>query len=261
MSGRHIDASHIEEIAGHMVTLAVDSAPLLLGIDLDGTLSPLVDRAPDARLVPGAHEVLMSLNRISELEVFVVTGRSRRDAYDTFGLPNEIRLIGSHGHERHDGTGPVEDRSTEIDRFEVAVSGMVDGMNGAWVERKPHSVALHVREVDVDATRDLIDSFRHLVPPQGWDVLEGSGVIEAGISPLDKGIAIDELRRDLGARSVCFVGDDVTDERVFRRLGDTDLGIKVGDGPTLARLRLGTPAEVVEALRLVAQQLGDQKSM
>lgn len=250
-----IPPTHVGDVATRITALALEASPLLLGLDLDGTLSLLVDRAPEARLLPGAHEVLVALNRLPQLEVFIVSGRSRHDARTTFEIAEDIRLIGSHGRERHDGRETIEDRSGEIDRFEADMGMLIDGVEGAWIERKPHSVALHVRQVEAGRAQNLVTHFRHMAPRDGWDLLEGSAVIEAGIFPLDKGVAIEELRNERGLRSVCFVGDDITDERVFRRLGPFDLGIKVGSGPTQAHMRLETPKDVVAALRLVVEQL------
>jgi trehalose 6-phosphate phosphatase len=65
---------------------------------------------------------------------------------------------------------------------------------------------------------------------------------------VSKGLAIDTLRGRLGADAVLFVGDDVTDETAFARLGPGDVGIKVGEGETAAGYRVDTPEDVTEVL-------------
>ena len=54
----------------------------------------------------------------------------------------------------------------------------------------------------------------------------------------DKGQALDILRHQQGASAAVFFGDDVTDEKAFRRLHGPDVGVKVGDGDTLADYRV-----------------------
>jgi trehalose 6-phosphate phosphatase len=65
----------------------------------------------------------------------------------------------------------------------------------------------------------------------------------------DKGTALLALKEEVGASAVLYFGDDVTDEHVFEVLGPADLGVKVGEGETAARLRLDSPEDVAEALR------------
>ena len=79
----------------------------------------------------------------------------------------------------------------------------------------------------------------------------------------DKGEAIDILRDQHDATAVVFFGDDVTDEKAFRRLRDADIGVKVGSGETLARYRIGSPEDVATALRQLLdarRRLSDQHS-
>ncbi len=54
------------------------------------------------------------------------------------------------------------------------------------------------------------------------------------------------------ADAVFYAGDDVTDEDAFAALGSGDLGLKSGEGPTLANFRVTGPAEVARALALLA---------
>jgi trehalose 6-phosphate phosphatase len=53
---------------------------------------------------------------------------------------------------------------------------------------------------------------------------------------------------------VVYFGDDVTDEFAFRRLGEDDVSVKVGQGETAARHRVDGPEDVAEALRLLVQE-------
>jgi trehalose-phosphatase len=49
-----------------------------------------------------------------------------------------------------------------------------------------------------------------------------------------------------------FLGDDVTDEEAFAMMGEDDISVRVGDGATVARYRLGGPDDVVSLLERLA---------
>ena len=83
--------------------------------------------------------------------------------------------------------------------------------------------------------------------------LEGKLVIELSLRPLDKGSALRALIEADPGRRVVFAGDDVTDESAMAVLRPTDLAIKVGPGPSLARHRVPDPQAMVEVLSLLAQ--------
>ena len=61
-------------------------------------------------------------------------------------------------------------------------------------------------------------------------------MLEFAVISTDKGEAVDILREQTDATAVVFFGDDVTDEKAFRRMRDADVGVKVGPGETLAAL-------------------------
>jgi trehalose 6-phosphate phosphatase len=70
-----------------------------------------------------------------------------------------------------------------------------------------------------------------------------------------KAAAIAEMRSEVGAAAVSFIGDDITDEDVFAALGPGDLGVRVGAGRTSARRRLRHPGDVLTFVRRLASGL------
>src|SRR4051794_11431922 len=83
--------------------------PLLVATDVDGTLSPIVARAGDARLAPGAREALARLKGVEGVIVVVVSGRPLGDLVGQFGFDGSTRLLGSHGLEDSGGPAPSLD--------------------------------------------------------------------------------------------------------------------------------------------------------
>jgi trehalose 6-phosphate phosphatase len=68
---------------------------------------------------------------------------------------------------------------------------------------------------------------------------------------------VTRLAAELGAAGVLYLGDDVTDEDVFRVLPDPAVTVKVGGGPTAARHRVDDLTGVHAVLeRLVTKLAG-----
>ena len=83
-------------------------------------------------------------------------------------------------------------------------------------------------------------------------------MLEFAVITTDKGEAIDIMRDRDDATAVVFFGDDVTDEKAFRRMRDGDVGVKVGPGDTLAGFRVESPDDVDAGARVRAS--GDRAS-
>ncbi|MGO2586185.1 MAG: trehalose-phosphatase, partial [Brachybacterium tyrofermentans] len=81
----------------------------------------------------------------------------------------------------------------------------------------------------------------------------GKEVVEFSVVHTSKGAAIDALARASAADAWLYLGDDVTDESVFARLGDRDVGIKVGEGDTAAGYRVAGTDEVAAALKRLSE--------
>jgi GH15 family glucan-1,4-alpha-glucosidase len=68
-----------------------------------------------------------------------------------------------------------------------------------------------------------------------------------------KGAALDQLRTQLSASAVLFLGDDVTDEDGFSTLRGPDVGIKIGVGDTAATFRVAAPLDGARVLALLLE--------
>lgn len=232
--------------------VAASPRPLLVGLDVDGVLAPIVDHADDAVLLAGMGRAVDAVARLADVYVAVVSGRSVA-GLEQFGFGDHVQVIGSHGMEARDrAMAPLGDEErTLLQRLDDAMVAAADRAgDGAWVERKPASVVLHVRQADEAAgpaaIASLIDAITTI---DGATTKAGSGVLEAFARHADKGTALVELGRRLAVATTVFVGDDVTDEDAFAQLSPTDIAIKVGDADTIALHRLCDPAAVLVLLR------------
>lgn len=229
----------------------VDARPVLLGLDFDGVLSELVDDPDDAVPVDGIPESVECLARASGVRVVAVSGRMRADLAARFDWPESVVLVGEHGADaggadivRPDGYGEVL----------ASLQRVAERFQGAWVEQKRSGMTLHgklLSEADAERLATLAEAVLDDLAPDTFE--RGNRVVDVRLTGATKGDAVRSLRRD--GESVVYLGDDTTDETVFRVLGASDIGVKVGDGPTAASERLADPSEVAEFLRSLCRLL------
>ncbi len=223
---------------------SLGAAPhLLVCSDYDGTLAPLALRPEQASLLPGVSDLLHRLAHLPGTRVAIVSGRARDDLRRHSGLNAPILLAGSHGAELPGlATGRSTENQSRLDGVEAALSEICAASAGAWLERKPMGIAVHVREAAPMEAARVLAAVRD--GPARWPALhvtEGKAIIELSLSKSGKGDALRWLRGDWGTDpKVLYLGDDVTDENAFAALGPEDAGIKVGDGSTCARHRVAS---------------------
>lgn len=233
------------------LTAALDSAAatarLLVTSDFDGTLAPIVNNPADARPLPAAAHALFALADLPDTSVALISGRALSVLRELSGTPATVHLVGSHGAEFDTGfSHPIDEEL--LARIVSELGAIAVGRPGVAVETKPASVALHVRNASPEDGAAALSEARRAA--EHWDAqaTAGKAVLEFAVLQTDKGEAVDVLRAQCDATAVVFLGDDVTDEKAFRRMLDGDVGVKVGPGDTLAHYRVDTPDDVAEAL-------------
>ena len=241
--------------------LALDEIARLPGLlvtsDYDGTMAPIVSDPQKAFANPASARALCGIAELDDTFGAVVSGRALADLARLSGFPAVVQLVGSHGAEfDSDFSASLPSAATDLLAQVVAtLTEVAAGVDGAAVETKLASAALHVRNADPTAGAGAIDDVR--VGVATWDgvhVTEGKSVIELAVIPTDKGAALEILRRQHDASAVVFFGDDVTDEKAFARLSPPDVSVKVGDGDTLAAFRVHGTDDVAAALEFLLER-------
>lgn len=236
----------LEEAVGR----AVVGDGVVIGLDFDGTLAPLVDHPSIARPTQGVIDILSRLAAKPGVRVVVISGRSRTDLLARLGEVPGVVMVGEHGND-HGGSETV---SPEIGEAVELVEDLAAGLDGSVVEIKPSSVALHYRRSPASGARQAVERIRDWAGErQGVRILEGKEVIELTVATRTKGDFIGEIA---DGTPIIYVGDDMTDETVFAMLGPDDVGVKVGEGPTGARYRVADTGAVLSLLETVDLALG-----
>ena len=229
-----------------------------LMLDYDGTLVPFSDKPANARPDDELLDLLSSLATRSANEVVLISGRPRADLDRWFGeLP--LSLIAEHGVWLRTPDGewrllrPIQ---TEWqDALRPILERFVDRLPGALLEQKEYSLAWHYRRADPEQAavraRELLDDLTGFTRNIDVQVLEGNKVIEVRAAGVNKGsAALDWLQR-VRADFLLGVGDDWTDEDLFKALPPSAFTVRVGLAETAARFHLSGPP----AVRRLLQQL------
>lgn len=206
--------------------------PLLVALDVDGTISPIV-QDPDLAEIPAETlETLSELASATDLHVALVTGRDFDSLRRMEQLDGIWRAVEHGGVVLAPGEAPKErelrqEHREALDRFRTWVE---ENAHGAFIEHKPQAVAVHVRAIaaeDPERAQRLMDEADARAQRLGLHVRRGKALREAEAVHYDKGSALQEILDRSGARAACFMGDDLTDFPAIELAAERGVGVFV----------------------------------
>ncbi|MFD5855151.1 trehalose-phosphatase [Streptomyces chartreusis] len=262
-----------------LAALLARPARALIALDFDGTLAPIVPDPEQARAHPDALPALTALAP-KVAAVAVITGRPADVAvrYGGFaGVPGleHLVVLGHYGAERWDavsGEVTAPDPHPGVAAVRAELPGIL-AANGAaagtWTEDKGHAVAVHTRRAaDPQGTFEALrNPLADLAVRNGLIVEPGRMVLELRPPGMDKGVALSEYVRELGAECVLYAGDDLGDLPAYAAVdklrSDGTPGLLVCSGSEevtelseRADVVVDGPAGVVRLLRAIADAAG-----
>ncbi|TBO39789.1 bifunctional alpha,alpha-trehalose-phosphate synthase (UDP-forming)/trehalose-phosphatase [Pedobacter kyonggii] len=238
-----------------------ESSHRLLLLDYDGTLvafSSLPEHASPGELLLSQLSVLSLDPRVS---LYIISGRDSATLEKWLGhLP--IGLIGEHGAKVKaiggDWTVAIDDMAagwkTEI---RPVMEEMVSRTPGSFIEEKDFSLAWHYRKTEASLglkrAGELSGRLREITPGLSLDVLDGNRVIEVRNHGINKGRAVENILKEKQNSFILCIGDDHTDEDMFRALAGKKgtFTIKVGNQASLADYNLHSPHVVSSLLSTI----------
>lgn len=232
------------------VVAAFAERDVLLGFDLDGTLAPIADRPGGVRVRARTRELLRRV--AARYPTAVITGRRRESAVSLLEGTGIRWVVGNHGLE-----WPAEEAEPRLlarVRSWKRRLKPLRALRGVEVEDKGRTLSVHLRHAaEPAAARAQARALASRLPgcrvEPGIEVLN---LIPTGAP--DKGHAVRRLMRLSGCRYAIYLGDDVTDEAVFRMSAGRVLSVLVGGRTdTRARFRLRSQREVDDLLRLLVR--------
>lgn len=216
-----------------------------LFLDFDGTLVDLAPQ-PDEVIVPaGLVGALEALSRYLGGALALISGRPIEQV-DAYLHPLRLAAAGVHGAERRSASGQITLLPTPpLEQVEKAALALASRHPALRVESKRGSIALHYRQAP-ELEAECVDAMRAAVEASpGLTLLRGKMVVEAKPGGASKGLAIEAFMQEapFAGRGPVFVGDDITDEVGFATVQKMrGLGVKVGEGASVAFQRIESPA-------------------
>jgi trehalose 6-phosphate synthase/phosphatase len=236
-------------------------------LDYDGTLVPFAQNPRSARPDAELLNLLTVLGADPANEVVIVSGRTRRDLEEWFGkLP--VALVAEHGiWLRLPGADwkLLKNITTEWkERVRPILQLFVDRLPGALLEEKEFSLAWHYRRADPDQAsqraKELLDDLAGFTRNIDVQVLEGNKVVEVRNTGVNKGLAAMDWLAGHAPDFILGIGDDGTDEGLFRALPPAAYSIRVGLANTAARYFLSSHTAVRRLLRELSELSRDKKT-
>ena len=242
---------------------------VLVAVDFDGTLAPIVPDPEDSRPAPGSIAVLTELAERGA-QVAVITGRDARTVLRLGGFATVpgIVVAGLYGVETWTGgelTTPETPAAIETLRERLpALLREHHADPAVWIEDKRLSLVVHGRKAadPAAALEPVREPVASLADELGLELHPGNGVLELRLPGYDKAAALRRLAGAGNADAVLFLGDDLGDVPAFeeiRRLRDggrSAWGVavtagNVAEAAVAADAAVPTPADVVVLLQTI----------
>lgn len=231
-------------------------------LDYDGTLVSFTSEPKLARPDKELMELLTKLGSDPRNEVAIISGRPRAILQEWLGdLP--VSLIAEHGAWFRDkGKEWRVLRTMSADWKERVLPLLqlyVDRLPGASLEEKEFSIAWHYRRADPEqgpqSAKELLDDLTGYTRNIDVQVFEGNKVIEVRNTGVNKGASALDWLAAFSPDFILGIGDDRTDEDLFKALPPTAYSVRVGVSTTEARYYVGNPG----AVRPLLQELAAEK--
>ncbi len=213
--------------------------------DYDGTLVPFAEHPSQAKPSERLRNLLRRLTSDTKNDFVLISGRRKDTLQEWFG-DYRMGLVAEHGVWIKKNSGEWESpqclNKSWMPKIQPILEVYADRIPGSFVEEKEFSLVWHFRMADPEIAslkaKELVDDLVNFTANIDVQVLPGNKVVEVRNAGINKGDAIRQWLTREKYDFILALGDDVTDEDMFRSLPESAYSIKVGLNKSLARFNL-----------------------
>ncbi len=225
-------------------------------LDYDGTLVEFKNNPQAARPDADLHELLTLLESDERNTVTIISGRDRETLERWVGK-HQVNLIVEHGvwlkktGEEWKMIDSISDSWKPLIR--PILETYVDRTPGSFIEEKNYSLVWHFRKAEHEQgdlrANELKDELLTMIANDNLEIMEGNKVVEIKAGGVDKGMAALRFLNNEDYDFIMAIGDDWTDEYMFRKLPENTVTIKVGLKNTAAHYKVESVSSVRALLK------------
>jgi trehalose 6-phosphate synthase/phosphatase len=232
----------------------------LLFLDYDGTLVPFVGLPQMAKPTEEILRIFKSFSWDQKTEIVLISGRDKDTLQNWFGAL-DLRLIAEHGawiKEKSEDWNMIKPLTNDWKPQILPILEMyADRLPGSFVEEKEFAIVWHYRRADPESAsmraKELVDDLVNFTANIDIQILQGSKVVEVRCAGVNKGVAGMHFISKDNFDFILAIGDDWTDEDLFKVLPETAYSIRVGLTQSYARFNLHSHRAVLELLQGLAK--------
>src|ERR1700722_11757409 len=230
-------------------------------LDYDGTLVPFSRIPSEAAPDNAVKDMLLRLSSDTRNHVVVISGRDTASLDRWLGaLP--VTLVAEHGASFKARNGSWQQMVSVSDMWKEEIRRIMQlfvlRCAGSFIEEKTNTIAWHYRNTQgglgFSRSRELMNNLSQLIQNTTLQVIDGNKVIEVRISGFDKGATSLKIVHEMDPDFVLCIGDDTTDEDMFKALDGEAYTIKVNTGATAAQYTILTQQQVLPLLNAITNE-------
>lgn len=248
------------EVQDYIIDKYKNAGNRAIFLDYDGTLTGFHGDPQEAKPDSELNALIDNLTAIQQNVVTIISGRDKETLGRWFD-GKKVNLICEHGvwlkRFGEEWQMLANASNSWMPVIRPVLESYVDRTAGSFLEEKNYSLVWHYRKAEAELgelrAKELRDELTEFVANHNLEIMEGNKVVEVKTGGINKGAAANNFLMNLDADFILAMGDDWTDEYLFRELPGTAITVKVGIKHTSASYKLETVEAVRKLLGILAK--------